>query len=648
MTPSQVPLAAWLLFAAPVSAILFGFFVMRRWKPELTHVPILLSCAVVTASAFALCAQVLSGHMFDVNFFRWAEAGTGPFPFGVDFGLRVDGPGVAVLTMVAFVGSLIHVYAAAYMKGDPGFSRFFLVFHLFFLAMIGLLTSNNFVQLYLFWELVGVASYLLVGFWYHKESARAAALKAFMTNRVGDFGLLLAVLVIGYQFNVTHFHLIYLKLISGAKFELLPLIGVCLVWAACAKSAQFPLYFWLPDAMEGPTPTSALMHAATMVTAGVFLLVRSWPLIAAVEGLPHLIAWIGAFTALFAAVIAGSKKDLKRILAYSTVSHLGLMMMALGLGQVGASVFHLVVHGFFKAALFLCAGNIAHALHQSTANVDDVGGLSSSMRLTYLSFLLAALSLAGVPPFGGFWSKDAILDAAWHHGGAMAVMGMLVAAGSAFYIFRMLFLVFYGARPEQKRAPHAHEAEPMLGVPVLFLALGAVCAGLLKAPLLAFAELKSPFERLMVFGLRGLPAGLPELQGMAFDLPGQPTLPHLNMTVALIGTAMAALGAFAAWRLTMSDPGFDWRWRGGRLERAFESDFGWKIVVGRLVAGVSWCARFSGRVLDKAWWDGLIEGSADAARGAGGLLASTARGRVNDYLWWLVAGSAILMGRVLR
>ncbi len=633
MTVAQVPLAVWLLFAAPVTAILFGFFVMRRWKPEWTHLPILLSCAVVTAASFWLAADVYAGHSFDLNLFRWAGAGA----FGVDFGLRVDGPGVAVLTMVAFVGSLIHLYAAGYMKGDAGFSRFFLVFHLFFLAMIGLLTANNIVQLYLFWELVGVCSYLLVGFWHQKESARAAALKTFLTNRIGDFGLLLAVLLIVLQFKVTHFHLLYLKAASGATFELLPLIGVCLVWAACAKSAQFPLYFWLPDAMEGPTPTSALMHAATMVTAGVFLLVRTWPLIALVDGLPHLVAWIGAFTALFAAIIAGTKKDLKRILAYSTVSHLGLMMLALGLGQVGVALFHLIVHGFFKAALFLCAGNIAHALHQPTAGIDDVGGLHKSMRLTYLAFLLAALSLAGVFPFGGFFSKDAILDATWRHGGALAVMAMLVAAGSAFYIFRMLFLVFYGARDGQKCPSDMHEAEPILGIPVLFLALGAAAAGLLKAPI----------ERFVLMGMRGLPSGLLELN-IVLNLPGEPTLPHLNWVVAGLGTLMAALGALAAWRLTMSDPGFDWRWRGGFVEALFESDFGYKILVGWCASGVSWVADFSGRRIDKAGLDGLIEGTNGFARAAGAAIARSAQGRVNDYLWWMAVGTAVLLGRVLR
>ena len=634
MTAAQVPLAAWLLFAAPVSAILFGFFIVRRFKAEWTHLPIIASCLVVTAAAFWLAADVYTGHSFDLNLFRWAGAGA----FGVDFGLRIDGPGVAVLAMVAFVGSLIHLYAAGYMKGDPGFSRFFLVFHLFYLAMIGLLTSNNYVQLYLFWELVGVCSYLLVGFWYRKESARKAALKAFMVNRVGDFGLLLAVLLITLQFKVTHFHLAYLKVVSGAPLDLLPLIGVCLVWAACAKSAQFPLYFWLPDAMEGPTPTSALMHAATMVTAGVFLLVRSWPLISAVPGLPHFIAWIGAFTALFAAIIAGTKKDLKRILAYSTVSHLGLMMLALGLDQVGAALFHLIVHGFFKAALFLCAGNIAHGLHQSTANVDDVGGLQKSMRLTYLSFGLAALSLAGIFPMGGFFSKDAILDAAWHHGGPLAMMSMLVAAGSAFYIFRMLFLTFYGARAGQKCPSDIHEAEPILGIPVLFLALGAAAAGLLKGPI----------ERFVVMGLRGLPGGLPGLQSVVLNLPGEPLLPALNPVVAGLGTLMALLGALAAWRFTMSDPGFDWRWRGGFAEAMFESDFGWKILMGWCSSAVSWTARFTGRVVDKRGLDGLIEGTDGFARAAGAAVARTAQGRVNDYLWWMGVGTALLLGRVLR
>jgi NADH-quinone oxidoreductase subunit L len=631
------PFAVQILYLAPVGAILFGFLVMRPWKPEWTHVPILASCVAVTAGSLALAHGIWSavpGSSFDRDFFTWAAAGG----WGVNFGLRIDGPGVAVLSMVAVVGSLIHFYAAAYMKGDPGFSRFFLVFHLFFLAMIGLLTANNFTQLYLFWELVGVSSYLLVGFWFHKASARAAALKAFMTNRIGDFGFLLALLSIIAVYKVTRFQLLYVLVSQQIHVDFLPAIGLLLIWAACAKSAQFPLYFWLPDAMEGPTPTSALMHAATMVTAGVFLLVRAWPLIAVVSWLPPLVAGIGAFTAVFAAVIAATKKDLKRILAYSTVSHLGVMMLALGLGQVALAVFHLVVHGFFKAVLFLCAGNIGHAIHQPTANVDDVGGWRKSLPWTYACFLIAALSLSGVWGFAGFYSKDAIMDAAWNHGGPLKAASVLISFGSAFYIFRMLFLTFHGDRPEQKGlAAHPHEGGSGLVLPIVLLAAGAWFAGLL-APRL---------EYFVSAGWLRLPTLVPN---SSMDLPGSSLIPELSWRDMLgRGGLLAALGFFSAYYLTMVDASWDWRWRKNSpsLEAVFESDFGYKILVGRLADGTVAAARFCGRVLDKKWWDGVIEGSAGAARGASEALAGCSLGRLNDYLWWMVAGAALLLGKVM-
>ena len=638
MTFLQIPVEAWLLFAAPVAAILFGFFVMRPLKPEWTHLPILASCVVVTAASLTLAHRILSaipGSSFDRDFFAWAAAG----PWSVNFGLRIDGPGAAVLSMVAVVGSLIHFYAAAYMKGDKGFSRFFLVFHLFFLAMIGLLTANNFVQLYLFWELVGVSSYLLVGFWFHKESARKAALKAFMTNRIGDFGFLFALLSMLAVFKVTRFQLLYLLAAQGVHAEFLPAIGLLLIWAACAKSAQFPLYFWLPDAMEGPTPTSALMHAATMVTAGVFLLVRAWPLIAPVPWLPPLVAAIGAFTAVFAAVIAATKKDLKRILAYSTVSHLGVMMLALGMGQVALAVFHLVVHGFFKAVLFLCAGNIGHAIHQPTANVDDVGGWWKKLPVTYACFLIAALSLSGIWGFAGFYSKDAIMDAAWNYGGPIKAASVLISFGSAFYIFRMLFLTFHGERPEQKGlGAHPHEASAGLVLPIVLLAFGAWFAGLLA----------SRVEFFVSAGWLGLPT---MVANYALDLPGSPSIPELSWHDLIgRGCGLAALGFAAAYYLTMIDAGWDWRWRKNwpRLEAAFESDFYWKTIVGWIADAVVAFARFCGRVLDKRWWDGVIEGSAAAARGTSELLSGYSVGRLNDYLWWMVAGAAVLLSGVMR
>ncbi|MBI2362379.1 MAG: NADH-quinone oxidoreductase subunit L [Elusimicrobia bacterium] len=365
----------------------------------------------------------------------------------VHFGLLLDPLSVSVLSMVAVVGFLIHIYAVGYMRHDAAFSRFFLYFHLFFFAMVGLLTSDNYLQLYLFWEGVGLASFLLIGFWQHKPTARAAAWKAFLTNRVGDVGFLLAILLLFRWTGTVAFADLFSNptLLSPEKAFI---VGFLLFWGACAKSAQFPLYIWLPDAMEGPTPVSALMHAATMVTAGVFLLARSYPLLERAPGLLPFIALVGAFTAVWGAGGAFFRKDLKRILAYSTVSHLGLMTLGLGAGGVFPAVFHLIVHGFFKAALFLCAGNVIHGLHDSlggapSASVEDAGGLKSAMPMTFAAFTLGALSLAGVPPFGGFWSKEFVLAGAFG-APALAALGLLTALGSSLYIGRMLFLTFLG------------------------------------------------------------------------------------------------------------------------------------------------------------------------------------------------------------
>ena len=612
----DIPLAVYLLFAAPLAALAVGFFVTRRYQPEATYIPILLSCAVVCACSAYLAAFVYSGRGLDGTLFRWMVAGDWDVPFGV----RIDGIGVSVLVMVSLVGALIHLYAVGYMKGDPGFARFFLVFHLFYLSMIGLLVSNNYVQFYLFWELVGVCSYFLIGFWMHKPAARRAALQAFLTLRVADFGLMLAVLMLMGLYRNTRFAALY-AIVPGIPAGILAWLGVLFVWAAAGKSALFPLYFWLPDAMEGPTPVSALMHAATMVTAGIFLLVRSWPLIRAVPGLPESIAVLGACTALFAALLAATQTDLKRILAYSTVSHLGLMAFGLGLGQVTASIFHLVTHGFFKAVLFLCAGILAHAAGKSTVTVSEVGGLRRKMPMTFLCFLAAALSLAGFPLTAGFYSKDAILAAAFAHGGWAVPAGLAIAAGSAFYISRMLFLIFFGSRPEQKPLEHPHEAPPVMAVPVMFLSTGAVCVGWLGRDL-----------------ARMLGSGWPK------SVPG-PVLEGPTLAVSSAGLAAAALGAAAAYWLTMRRPSWDWQWRRQRpgLEALFFEDLGWRRVPAACVTAAVWFADKVGRVLDRDCWDAAIEGSAGVCRRlseAGGRLAT---GRLSDSLWWVLTGAAALL-----
>ena len=618
-----LPLPAVLLFAAPIAALLLGFFVMRPAAPRLTHVPILLSCAVVAACAvWIACRVYFFGEGFDIPLGDWITAGG----VNVSFGLRVDGLSSSVLAMIAVVGGLIHVYASGYMHEEEGFSRFFLAFHLFFLAMIGLVLANNYVQLYLFWELTGVASYLLIGHWYHKKSARDAAFQAFMSNRIGDFGLMLGILILLYLFKHTRYAMLFPVLGAAKEPMLIPVVGLLFFWAACGKSAQFPLYFWLPDAMEGPTPVSALMHAATMVTAGIFLLARSWPLISAVAHLPALIAAVGAFTAIFSGVLACTRRDLKRILAYSTVSHLGIMAFGLGLGQPAAAVFHLITHGFFKAVLFLCAGNIAHALHQPTANIDEVGGLRKAMPLTFACFLLAALSLAGVPPFAGFYSKDAIIGAAIELGGWRMGAGLVIGVLSGFYIFRMLFLAFFGPAKRQAGPAHFHEAPPVCGVPVAFLTIGAVSVGWLHH---AFSHM---------IGL-GWPsrAGIEGLADVTWASMG-------------IGSALALVGGGLAYAATLGAPDWEWAWRERHpmLERAFDADFGWKTVVGVTAYGFRGFANAIGRVFDKRIWDGFLESLSSLAHGLGAMGSDLATGNLNDSLWWMLMGAAALLWSALR
>ncbi|MFA6317581.1 MAG: NADH-quinone oxidoreductase subunit L [Elusimicrobiota bacterium] len=613
-----VPVSVHLLFLAPAAALLASFFLVRPFRPRWTHLPILLSCAVVSGAAIDLAAKVYTGWSMDQTLGLWMAAGT----WDVSFGVRIDGLSAAVLAMVAVVGALIHVYAAGYMRSDPGFPRFFLSFHLFYLSMIGMLVSNNFVQFYLFWEGVGLCSFLLIGFWTHKPAARAASLQAFVVNRVGDFAFLVAILILLKTYGDTRFERVF-ELMAYQGGPLLALVGLLLFTAAASKSAQFPLYFWLPDAMEGPTPVSALMHAATMVTAGIFLLARAWPLVVFVPGLPTVIAAVGGATAVFAGLLACGQTDLKRILAYSTVSHLGLMALALGLGRVGVAVLHLIMHGFFKAVLFLCAGNIAHGLGKSAADVSETGGLAKSMPVTMACFAAGAASLAGLWPTAGFFSKDGIIEAALEAGPGWLAVALLAAALGAFYISRMLFLAFFGPSPEQHPG-HCHEAPASMAVPAAFLALAALSAGALSHGIGSLLKV----------------GGLAPEESLA--------LAHFSWPVFGLGTAAAGVGFGAAWFLTLARPSFDWDWRRRHpgLQALVASDFGWRKVVA-LAASACWgLAEWVGGSLDRRRWDGFIEWTAPASLSLGGCI-SLKGGRLNDYLWWILSGTAVLMAAAL-
>ncbi len=608
--------AALTALLAPAAALFVAFFGFYRRRPSWVPVPILLSCAAVTAASWTLAFKAAGGEALDLALGRWMSVGG----LSIDFGLRVDGLSAAVLAMVSFVGALIHVYSVEYMAHDEGKARFFLYFHLFYLSMIGLLLSSSYLQMYLFWEGVGLASYLLIGFWFGKESARRAALKAFLTNRAGDLGFMIAILLMLGAFGTTRFVDVFARLPQASPARLTA-IGFLLLWAATAKSAQFPLYVWLPDAMEGPTPVSALIHAATMVTAGVFMLARSTPLLdAAPEVRPWIVA-IGAGTALLAAVVAAVKTDLKRILAYSTVSHLGLMTLAVGLGGAAQAVFHLVTHGFFKALLFLCAGNVLHAVGKPSAGIAEVGGLGRKMKLTFAAFAAGALSLSGVPPFAGFFSKDQIFELAFARGGpALKACCLAIGFGSSFYIFRMLALTFLGPSPRQKPPARPHEPGPWMTVPVAVLAVGALVVGWFPS---AFMKVLS-----------------------AAPLGAWGKLEPLGLETSLAGAGMAVLGLLAAVAATLGRPVWDWEWRESLpgLAAWIEGDFGWQALVQAAVVrpAVAFSAWIAGP-WDRATIDAGISGAARSFYAAADGLARLSTGLLNEYLWWMLAGAAVLV-----
>jgi NADH-quinone oxidoreductase subunit L len=484
-----LPLAAGALIA------LLGYPLLKQFS----HWPCVIAAALSCVLSFSLLPM---GNVERVAYYDWFVIGD----VNVRFALAADGLTVVMLCTVTFVGTLIAIYSAGYMHGDPGYPRFFALVSLFLFSMTGLVMATNFIVLYAFWEGVGVCSYLLIGFWFTRPSAADAARKAFLVTRIGDAGLFLGILTIWALFeSPVHgaaqpvYSLEFERVFLAAREqspELLFVVCLLLFSGAVGKSAQFPLHVWLPDAMEGPSPVSALIHAATMVTAGVYLVARCMPLFGLAPGAQLVVACIGAATALLGALMALTQTDLKRVLAYSTISQLGYMFLALGSGvaaqhlaplAVTAAIFHLFTHAFFKALLFLAAGSVMHAM----GNVIDMrrfSGLRSVMPLTHWTFLCGAAALAGVPLLSGFWSKDEILSATfdasaleWSSRGVYALLlicGLVTAGLTAFYSFRAYFLTFWGeVRIPQEAGHHAHESPPVMTIPLVILAAGAVFAG---------------------------------------------------------------------------------------------------------------------------------------------------------------------------
>ncbi len=446
---------------------------------------------VVAAAAFSwiVFLDITHGNSYEPVLMRWVESGD----FSVMWQIKVDMLTAIMLTLVTTVSCLVHIYSVGYMSHDEHPQRFFSYLSLFTFFMLMLVTSSNLLQLFLGWEGVGLCSYLLIGFWYKKPSANAAAIKAFLVNRVGDFGLALGLFAIFFIFKTITFSEIFSQIaekrseiihIAGMTFRAVDVICILLFIGCMGKSAQLGLHTWLPDAMEGPTPVSALIHAATMVTAGIFLVARMSPLFEQSQIALHMVTVVGASTALFAATIALTQNDIKKIIAYSTCSQLGYMFFACGVSAYGAGIFHLYTHGFFKALLFLSAGSVIHAMSDEQ-DIRKMGGIWKKIPLTYLMMLIGTLAITGFPLLSGYYSKDMVLETAFASGssgneyGAFAFwMGITTAALTAFYSWRLIFMVFHGkCRASQNTIDHIHESPKKMTIPLIILAIGAIFIG---------------------------------------------------------------------------------------------------------------------------------------------------------------------------
>ncbi len=599
---------AWLIPALPFLAFaLTGLFLQKR--PQLTALVSIAAIGISFVMSVMIAMKVFTGSpeaVFQIAW-RWLEMPG----LKVEMGILIDPLAALMLIVVTTVALLVQIYSLGYMYGDTGFARYFAYQSAFAASMLGLVLANNFGQIFVFWELVGLCSYLLIGFWYGRQSAADAAKKAFITNRVGDFGFLLGILFLAIVFGTLDFAGLASKISVYENMAVLMPIAILLFFGPVGKSAQFPLHVWLPDAMEGPTPVSALIHAATMVAAGVYLVARAYFIFSAVPEAMTMIAYTGGFTALFAASIALVQNDIKRILAYSTLSQLGYMMMAMGVGAMTAGMFHLMTHAFFKSLLFLGAGSVIHALHDEQ-DIWKMGGLAKKMPVTASAFIIGALALAGIPPLSGFWSKDEILLGAYAGGyTGLYILGSLVAFMTAFYMFRLIFVAFFGKNEAEMSG---HTSWLMEG-PLVILAVLAIIAGFTGSPLMDYS-----FSHYITY------------PGAEHHTP--------SAAIMIVSSLLGITGIAMAWAIyqrgLIAPEALRQRWPGmyGLLANKFYMDEIYQKVIDVLVDG-------TGQILE--WIDlKLVNGAINAlARGAGlfgSELRTSENGQVQTYARFMFAG----------
>ncbi|MBZ4681555.1 NADH-quinone oxidoreductase subunit L [Thermodesulfobacterium sp.] len=619
----------------PLLGSLFTLIFGKKYLQEKAHQIPVLAIFISFLISLKVLFEVLSGKIFDFDLYTWISASN----LKVGLGFLVDPLSIVMTTMVLSLSFLIHVYSIGYMYGDPGYYRFFSYISLFTFSMLMLVLSNNVVQLYLGWEAVGLCSYLLIGFWYEKKSAANAAKKAFIVNRVGDFGFALGVFALFYFTGALYYQDVFSKLpllsekyidFLGLEIHVPFLIAFLLFCGAMGKSAQFPLHTWLPDAMEGPTPVSALIHAATMVTAGVFMVARLHGLFELSSYAMAMVAFVGAFTCFMAATIAPTRFDIKRIIAYSTMSQLGYMFMACGVGAFAAGIFHLFTHAYFKALLFLGAGSVIHAVH--TNDIRQMGGLRKYMPYTFVTFMIGALALAGFPGLSGFFSKDEILAMAYFSqypwGKLVWATGLLVAFLTAFYTFRLVFRVFFGEYNGRKDF-HPHESPRVMIIPQVLIAVGAVFAGWLGVP----------------HSLGGNPVFLNFLEPVLGHPKTLPIEHHTEYLLMVLSVMAAFLGIFLAWVVYLKKPSLQF-WLSQKLPLVYRFLYGkWyfdELYDVLFVRSTLWTARcIVNKISDGILIEGAINGTAKLISLAGSGLRIVHSGVVNHYNTFILVGVII-------
>jgi NADH-quinone oxidoreductase subunit L len=615
-----------------VSFLILGLF--GHWikdKAHLVAVPAVVLSCLLSVLAFM---DVAGGQEPSVRLYTWLTSGT----LDIHIGLTIDRLTAVMLLLVTTVSALVHIYTVGYMHGDPGYARFFSYIALFTFSMLMLVLADNFLQLFVFWEAVGLCSYLLIGHWYERPAACAAATKAFVVNRVGDFGFILGLLLVFATFGSLDYSTVFSKVHEesetllnlleplGGTLDISVLTLMCLLLFAGAvgKSAQVPLHVWLPDAMEGPTPISALIHAATMVTAGVFMVARLAPLYDASAAAQTVVAVIGALTMVLGATIALTQTDIKRVVAYSTMSQLGYMMMACGLSAYAAGMYHLLTHGAFKALLFLGCGSVIIALHHEQ-DMRRMGGLKQQLPITYWTFVVGSLALAGFPLTAGFFSKDDVLISAWSAGTLgqiLTVFGLLTALMTAFYSFRLVFVTFWGAsRVDPHHAARVHEPSYSMTIPLFVLAVLSVATGYLGIP----DFLQPVFER---------------------DGAGSPHDGSGAIVIMVLATGMGLLGIAAAYYAYVVDPSLPDRWA-RRWRAAYELSLNkWyvdeaydrTIVRPTMSASVELWKR-----MDVATIDGIVNGVGRAIAWSGWLLRLVQSGQTQHYALGMALGAVVIL-----